>query len=78
MGLESALDHSFCIGSATEHLLQGIAPVLVQRHGRWKTQESFMQYWRKIDNILPTFFSSHDPTLIACLQSSMDCFDSSN
>lgn len=77
VGLESVLGHSFRIGSATEHLLQGIAPVIVQRHGRWKTQESFMRYWRKIDNILPTFFSSRDPDLISRLRVSMDCFISS-
>lgn len=73
-GLDSAHGHSFRIGSATELLLEGVAPVVVQRHGKWKTQESFMRYWRKIDSILPTFLSSHDPSLISRLRASMECF----
>jgi hypothetical protein len=74
VGLELALGHSFRIGSTTELLLQGIAADIVQAHGQWKSRASFLHYWRKIDNILPTFFSSHDPALLIRLRASLECF----
>jgi hypothetical protein len=49
--------HAFRIGGATELLLQGINPDIVATQGRWKSQ-AFLEYWRKIESILPLFISS--------------------
>lgn len=59
-GLESLTGHSFRIGGATEMLLQGQAPSVVQKMGRWKS-DAFMAYWRSLDEIIPTFVSAGIP-----------------
>jgi hypothetical protein len=48
--------HGMRIGGATELLLQGVAPDVVATQGRWKSR-AFLEYWRKIESILPTFIS---------------------
>lgn len=77
-GLGAALGHSFRIGSTTELLLQGVAPDIVQTHGRWKSRASFLRYWRNVEHILPRFFTSLDPVLIARLRASFSSFDNDN
>ncbi|KAG0694084.1 hypothetical protein DFH29DRAFT_985347 [Suillus ampliporus] len=49
--------HAFRIGGATELLLQGVHPDIVSSQGRW-TSRSFLEYWRRIETILPLFISS--------------------
>jgi hypothetical protein len=48
--------HSFRIGNATELLLMGIEPNIVRAQGCWMS-EVFLEYWRKIDEILPLFLA---------------------
>lgn len=73
-GLERVSGHSFRIGGATEYLMQGVAPAIVQRIGRWES-DAFMVYWRKLETIIPTFLamSNSDPRfhkLVATLEAS--------
>jgi hypothetical protein len=57
VGMDADLDgHGLRIGGATELLLQGVAPDVVATQGRWKSR-AFLEYWRKIESILPTFIS---------------------
>jgi hypothetical protein len=49
--------HAFRIGGATELLLQGTEPDIVAAQGRWKSQ-AFLDYWRRIESILPLFISN--------------------
>ncbi|KAG2084075.1 uncharacterized protein F5147DRAFT_748845 [Suillus discolor] len=60
--------HCFRTGGATELLLRGVPPDVVAVQGHWKSQE-FLEYWHKIDSILP-LLSHHSMT-----QSSMDSFN---
>lgn len=53
-GLGKLTGHSFRIGGATELLLQGKPPYVVQKQGRWKSS-AFLLYWRSVDEIIPTF-----------------------
>ncbi|KAI0633889.1 hypothetical protein C8Q77DRAFT_1195987 [Trametes polyzona] len=48
--------HCFRIGGATELLLRGTHPDIVATQGGWKSR-AFLEYWRKIENILPLFIS---------------------
>lgn len=48
--------HSFRIGGATELLLRGTPPDIVAAQGSWKSR-AFLEYWRKVDHILPLFIS---------------------
>ncbi|KAG1760039.1 hypothetical protein EV702DRAFT_1094731 [Suillus placidus] len=49
--------HAFRISRATELLLQDVHPDVVSSQGRW-TSDSFLEYWRRIETILPFFISS--------------------
>ncbi|KAG2107940.1 DNA breaking-rejoining enzyme [Suillus discolor] len=73
-GLAELSGHCFRIGGATELLLQGTPPDVVAMQGRWKSR-AFLEYWRKIDSILPMFVSStFSNTCLAMMQSAMDSF----
>ncbi|KAG0694632.1 DNA breaking-rejoining enzyme [Suillus ampliporus] len=81
-GLPTLSGHCFRIGgadlhqtnSATELLLRGTPPDIVAMQGRWKSR-AFLDYWRKIDSILPMFISSSlSDSHLALIQSSMDTF----
>jgi len=66
--------HGFRIGGATELLLRGVPPDIVAAQGRWKSR-AFLDYWRKIESILPTFVSqSFFVSRFALLTSSMASF----
>jgi hypothetical protein len=55
-GLPPIFGHSFRIGGATELLLMGTELDVVRVQGRWMS-DSFLEYWRKIDEILPLFLA---------------------
>ncbi|KIO22795.1 hypothetical protein M407DRAFT_78823 [Tulasnella calospora MUT 4182] len=55
-GLGKLTGHSFRIGGATELLLQGKPPYVVQKQGRWKSS-AFLLYWRSVDEVIPTYLS---------------------
>jgi hypothetical protein len=66
--------HCFRIGGATELLLQDTQPDVVAMQGRWKSW-AFLEYWRKINLILPMFITlSLLDSCIAMVQSSMSSF----
>ncbi|KAK4699153.1 hypothetical protein P7C70_g7112, partial [Phenoliferia sp. Uapishka_3] len=50
-GLKSLKGHSLRIGGATQLLMNGIPPMVVQATGRWAS-DAFMVYWRHITVIL--------------------------
>ncbi|KAF5322726.1 hypothetical protein D9619_000414 [Psilocybe cf. subviscida] len=76
-GLSSLQGHAFRIGGATELLLRGTHPDVVQVQGRWKSQ-AFLEYWRKIETILPLFItSSFRASRAARLTRTMASFNSS-
>ncbi|KAF8063614.1 hypothetical protein FPV67DRAFT_1507341 [Lyophyllum atratum] len=56
-GLPSMPGHAFRIGGATELLLQGVDPDIVAKQGRWLSR-AFLEYWRRIESILPLFISN--------------------
>lgn len=60
--------HCFRIGGATELLLRGVHPDVVAAQGRWKSR-AFLEYWRRIESILPIFivdsFSASRAKLVA-------------
>lgn len=77
-GLGELTGHCFRIGGATEYLLQGVAPDVVQVLGRWRSQ-AFLDYWRKIEDILPIFLSGEALTSrLSLLRSSMETFRINN
>jgi hypothetical protein len=55
-GFKPLKAHAFRIGGCTEMLLRGIQPDIVCVQGRWKSR-AFLEYWRKIQFILPIFIS---------------------
>jgi hypothetical protein len=66
--------HCFRIGGATELLLRGVPPDVVVVQGRWKSR-AFLEYWRKIESILPLFItSSFSDSHIAMVNASMDSY----
>lgn len=66
--------HAFRIGGATELLLEGVSPDIVQVQGRWKSQ-AFLEYWRRIESILPLFISTAtNVARLFALDSVMDSF----
>ncbi|KAG2756260.1 hypothetical protein P692DRAFT_20715949 [Suillus brevipes Sb2] len=67
--------HAFRIGGATELLLEGVPPDIVAVQGRWKSR-AFLDYWRKIETILPLFISTAitSPTAILHVQTVMQDF----
>jgi hypothetical protein len=55
-------------------LLHGVPPDVVAIQGRWKSQ-AFLEYWRKIESILPLFVTaSFSDSHAAMINSSMDSF----
>lgn len=66
--------HCFRIGGASELLLRGVPPDVVAMQGRWKSR-AFLEYWRKIESILPLFItSSFNDSRVSMVLSSMDSF----
>ncbi|KAH9850064.1 hypothetical protein C2E23DRAFT_735920 [Lenzites betulinus] len=66
--------HCFRIGGATELLLRGTHPDIVATQGGWKSK-SFLEYWRKIEAILPLFISNaFDKSRAQLVSNSMDQF----
>ncbi|KAG1776704.1 DNA breaking-rejoining enzyme [Suillus placidus] len=78
-GHPSLPGHAFCIGGATELLLEGVHPDVVTTQGRWKSC-AFLEYWRQIESILPLFISTavNSPLAIARLESTMHTFQCSH
>ncbi|KAG1734051.1 uncharacterized protein EDB91DRAFT_1299200 [Suillus paluster] len=73
-GLLELTGHCFRIGGASELLLRGIPPDVVVMQGRWKSR-AFLDYWRKIESILPLFVTSlFTDTRISLIHSSMDSY----
>lgn len=74
-GLQTLTGHSFRIGGATELLLRGVPPEIVQVLGGWKSQ-AFLEYWRSIDDILPLFISgSFTASRLQLLRDSMTRYE---
>ncbi|KAG1791757.1 uncharacterized protein HD556DRAFT_1445111 [Suillus plorans] len=66
--------HCFRIGGATELLLRGVPPDVVAVQGRWKSR-AFLEYWHKIESILPLFVtSSFSDSRTAMINASMDSY----
>jgi hypothetical protein len=73
-GLPVLPGHAFRIGGATELLLRGTPPDVVMVQGHWKSK-AFIDYWRRIDEILPLFISnSFTEARIALTQSTMNTY----
>jgi hypothetical protein len=67
--------HCFRIRGATELLLRGVPPDVVAVQGRWRSK-AFLEYWRRIESILPIFITgSFADSRVSILQSSMDSFE---
>lgn len=56
-GLPCRAGHAFRIGGATELLLRGTPPDVVAVQGRWRSR-AFLEYWRRIEGILPLFITN--------------------
>ena len=54
LGYPRTTGHCFRIGGTTELLLAGTPPEVVKATGRW-TSESFLRYWRSLDDIAPQY-----------------------
>ncbi|KAJ8583998.1 hypothetical protein M405DRAFT_747736, partial [Rhizopogon salebrosus TDB-379] len=66
--------HCFRIGGATELLLRGTPPDIVAVQGRWKSK-AFLDYWHRIESILPLFITgSFTDARVSLLQSSIESF----
>ncbi|TFK78483.1 DNA breaking-rejoining enzyme [Polyporus arcularius HHB13444] len=66
--------HCFRIGGATELLLRGTPPDIVATLGSWKSR-AFLEYWRKIESILPLFISkSFDQSRLQLVAESVKSF----
>ncbi|KAG2056597.1 hypothetical protein BDR06DRAFT_1040202 [Suillus hirtellus] len=73
-GLLQLTGHCFRIGGTTELLLRGVPPDIIAVQGCWKLQ-AFLEYWWKMNSILPLFVtSSFTDVHVAMVQSSMDSF----
>lgn len=73
-GLATLSGHCFRIGGATELLLRGTPPDIVAVQGGWKSR-AFLEYWRKIESILPLFISnSFDQSRLTLVRQSVDVF----
>jgi hypothetical protein len=74
-GLQTLSGHCFRIGGATELLLRGTPSDIVAAQGRWKSR-SFLDYWRRIESILPTFIaSSIQDSRFSLIRASMDSYE---
>lgn len=77
-GLPSMPGHAFHIGGATELLLQGINPSVVATQGRWLSH-AFLEYWHRIESILPLFISNAvDSHCAHGLEASMNSYARNN
>ncbi|KIK81678.1 hypothetical protein PAXRUDRAFT_746987 [Paxillus rubicundulus Ve08.2h10] len=56
-GFPSMPSHTFHIGGTTELLLQGVNPDVITVQGQW-TSQAFLDYWRRVESVLPLFISS--------------------
>jgi hypothetical protein len=66
--------HGFRIGGASELLMQGVPPDVVATQGRWKSR-AFLEYWRRIEAILPMFITrSYFASRYSMIQSSITSF----
>lgn len=73
-GLAQLSGHCFRIGGATELLLRGTHPDIVATQGGWKSK-AFLEYWRKIEHILPLFISdAFGQSRVQLLSNTMDDF----
>ncbi|KAH9946883.1 DNA breaking-rejoining enzyme [Amylocystis lapponica] len=73
-GLGELTGHCFRIGGATELLLRGTNPDIVAVQGGWKSR-AFLEYWRKIESVLPLFISkSFDHSRLQLVTDSMSSF----
>ncbi|GBE83385.1 hypothetical protein SCP_0504330 [Sparassis crispa] len=73
-GFEHLTGHCFRIGGATELLLRGTHPDVVATQGSWKSR-AFLEYWRKIESILPLFISrSFTSSRLQLASTAMDSF----
>ncbi|KAI0628703.1 DNA breaking-rejoining enzyme [Trametes polyzona] len=73
-GLDRMQGHCFRIGGATELLLRGTHPDIVATQGGWKSR-AFLEYWRKIESILPLFMSrTFDKSRVQMVERSMKGF----
>jgi len=73
-GLPTLSGHCFRIGGATELLLRGTPPDIVAAQGRWKSR-AFLDYWRRIESILPLFITnSFNSSRVSLVNSSMDSY----
>ncbi|KAG0702794.1 hypothetical protein DFH29DRAFT_982197 [Suillus ampliporus] len=73
-GFPALLGHAFRIGGATELLLEGVHPDILATQGRWNSR-SFLDYWCRIETILPLFLSASFSTQrFIELDSIMDSF----
>ncbi|KAF8418381.1 DNA breaking-rejoining enzyme [Boletus edulis BED1] len=61
LGLPRMPGHAFRIGGTTEMLLEGINPDIIAVQGRWSSR-AFLEYWRRIETVLPLFISSSTDT----------------
>ncbi|KAI0814762.1 DNA breaking-rejoining enzyme [Irpex lacteus] len=74
-GMDTLTGHSFRIGGATELLLAGTPPDIVAAQGSWRSR-AFLEYWRKVDHILPLFISdSFSPERLSSVRRAMRRFD---
>ncbi|KAG1867443.1 DNA breaking-rejoining enzyme [Suillus tomentosus] len=68
------MGHCFRIGGASELLLRGIPLDVVAMQGHWKSR-AFLDYWCKIESILPLFVtSSFMDARISLIHSLMDLY----
>ena len=54
LGYPRTTGHCFRIGGTTELLISGTPPEVVKATGRWSS-ESFLRYWRSLDDIAPQY-----------------------
>ena len=54
LGYPHTTGHSFRIGGTTELLLSGVPPDVVKTMGRWSS-DSFLRYWRSLDDLAPLY-----------------------
>jgi hypothetical protein len=74
VGLAEMPGHGFRIGGATHLLLSGVPPDVVAVQGRWLSR-AFLEYWRRVESILPLFISKAGvASRIEALSSAMDTY----
>jgi hypothetical protein len=59
LGYPHTSGHCFRIGGTTELLLAGTPPDVVKATGRWSS-DSFLRYWRSLDDIAPQYIHHLD------------------